>query len=244
VRLKADLIMDWLLSPIDPSRAHDISVSISWHARTMVAAWSFLIPLGILSARFFKVMPRQKWPEELDNKVWWRSHLIFQYFGGLMIIFAIWLVWDESGSYGNSFWHKWLGWLTIGLCSTQYVAGWLRGTKGGPSEVARTGAICGDHFDMTLRRNIFEYFHKTVGYLCLLIALVTTFIGLWLVNGPRWMWVIIIAWWIIVFIAFVLLQRAGRAYDTYQAIWGDDPELPGNKVRSNGWGIRGQKSSK
>lgn len=236
--------MDWLLSPIDPARAHDLSVSISWHARTMVVVWSFLIPLGILSARFFKVMPKQKWPEELDNQTWWKSHLTFQYLAGLLIIFSIWLIWDKSGSYAESNWHVWLGWLTVGLCSTQYIAGWLRGTKGGPAEVERTGTIRGDHFDMTTRRNIFEYFHKIVGYLCLFISWATTLVGLWVVNAPRWMWVIILAWWLLIMIAFSLLQRAGKASDTYQAIWGDDPELPGNKVRSIGWGIKRKSSSK
>lgn len=230
--------MEWLLSPIDPSRAHEISFGISWHARLMVATWSFLIPLGILSARFFKIMPKQNWPEELDNKTWWSSHLIFQYFGGLLIIAAMWLVWGETGSYENAFFHKWVGWLTIVLCSAQYFAGWLRGTKGGPTEVERTGTIRGDHFDMTARRNAFEYFHKSVGYLCLFVAWATTLFGLWLVNAAIWMWIVILAWWIAIFVVFIALQKAGRAHDTYEAIWGDDPELPGNRVKTIGWGIK------
>ncbi len=36
---------------------------------------------------------------------------------------------------------------------------------------------------------------------------------------------------------FVVLQRAGRCIDTYQAIWGLDPSLPGNRRRPIGLGI-------
>jgi hypothetical protein len=35
----------------------------------------------------------------------------------------------------------------------------------------------------------------------------------------------------------VSLQRAGRCIDTYQAIWGLDPDLPGNRRRPIGFGI-------
>lgn len=231
------MLLDWLFASIDPARAHLISTDISWHARFMVAAWSFCIPLGIISARFFKIMPNQDWPNELDNRFWWLNHLAFQYLGGIMILIALWMVWSSTGTYSQAFWHKWLGWITIGLCSTQYLAGWLRGTKGGPSEVAPTGTIRGDHFDMTPRRKAFEYFHKSVGYLCLCISLITTAFGLWMVNAPRWMWLVLAIWWVIVVILFILLQKAGKARDTYQAIWGGDPDLPGNKVKPVGWGI-------
>jgi hypothetical protein len=91
---------------------------------------------------------------------------------------------------------------------------------------------------MTPRRNAFEYFHKSVGYLCLFVAWATTLFGLWLVNAAIWMWIVILAWWIAIFVVFIALQKAGRAHDTYEAIWGDDPELPGNRVKTIGWGVK------
>lgn len=228
---------EWLFVSLDTSRLHVIGTEISWHARLMVATWSFLIPFGIISARFFKIMPKQTWPEELDNRLWWISHLSFQYLGGVMMLVALWLVWSVAGSYENSFWHKWLGWLTIALCGSQYLSGWFRGSKGGPAEVARTGTIRGDHFDMTKRRNLFEYVHKSMGYICLFISWFTTVLGIWMVNAPVWMWIFLVIWWVFVIVVFSSLQRAGKAYDTYQAIWGDDPQLPGNQQKPIGLGI-------
>jgi hypothetical protein len=45
------------------------------------------------------------------------------------------------------------------------------------------------------------------------------------------------AWWLMMAGAFVSLQRAGRCIDTYQAMWGLDPDLPGNRRRPIGFGI-------
>ena len=39
-------------------------------------------------------------------------------------------------------------------------------------------------------------------------------------------------------VACVVLQRRGRAIDTYQAIWGPGAEHPGNQRKPIGWGIR------
>lgn len=230
--------MDWLFSSIDPGRVHDISFEISWHARLMVLAWSFLIPVGIISARFFKITPRQNWPEERDNKFWWYGHLICQYSAGVLILISLWMIWDADPQSGTAVWHVRLGWVTIVLCASQYVAGWLRGTKGGPTEVERTGTIRGDHYDMTKRRKIFEHFHKMTGYAALSLAIIVTFGGLWFVNAPIWMFLSIILWWVVIVLVFVRLQKKGSAYDTYEAIWGDDPTLPGNKIKPIGWGIK------
>ena len=32
--------------------------------------WAVLLPLGALLARYFKVMPGQRWPDVLDNPRW------------------------------------------------------------------------------------------------------------------------------------------------------------------------------
>ena len=38
--------MEWLLAPIDGTRPHEVGILLSWHGRTMVLAWAFLIPGG------------------------------------------------------------------------------------------------------------------------------------------------------------------------------------------------------
>jgi hypothetical protein len=59
--------MDWLLAPIDATRAHEVGFAVSWHARSMVLAWAVLAPLAVVIARYFKVLPGQDWPRELDR---------------------------------------------------------------------------------------------------------------------------------------------------------------------------------
>ena len=231
-------MLDWLLTSIDASRSHLINDQTAWHGRLMVAAWSFLIPIGVLSARYFKILPAQDWPKHLDNQIWWYIHLTCQYASMVLMIVGIYLIWDVELGQESLFAHLFFGWTTILLCSFQYLSGWLRGSKGGPTEVTRTGTIRGDHYDMTPRRVAFEHLHKTLGYVCLTISLAATFTGLWMVNAPKWMWLGLILWWVFVIAAFVLLQRFGLARDTYQAIWGADPELPGNVRKPIGWRVR------
>lgn len=73
------------------------------------------------------------------------------------------------------------------LCGVQYLVGWLRGKKCGLTEVARTGTIRGDHNHMTFSRAVLEHLHTTIRYVCLIVALVAVFSGLWMINAPRWM---------------------------------------------------------
>ena len=91
---------------------------------------------------------------------------------------------------------------------------------------------------MTKRRLVFEYTHKFAGYVALALAMAAILSGLWQVNGPNWMWLTLCIWWaLLLFIAFTL-QRKGMAWDTYQAIWGPDPNLPGNKRKPIGLGVK------
>ncbi|MCV0426571.1 MAG: cytochrome B, partial [Roseibium sp.] len=72
------MIWEWLISPVDPLRGHDVGAALSWHARIMVLAWGVVAPLSVILARFFKVLPWQNWPEQLDSKIWWRGHWMSQ----------------------------------------------------------------------------------------------------------------------------------------------------------------------
>ena len=225
-------MIDWLLAPIDPSRAHEVGSYISWHGRLMVLAWGALFPLGMLVARFYKITPRQDWPQELDNKAWWYGHLGLQYSGGAVMLAALALILLANGA-GEST-HAYLGWVIAGFSALQFLAGWVRGSKGGPTEPE----LRGDHFDMTPRRLVFEYVHKFMGYGLLGLAGWGIVSGMWMANAPVWMWVGLALWWSCLVAAFIILQRRGLAIDTYQAIWGPDPTLPGNRRKPIGWGVR------
>lgn len=223
-------MIEWLMASVDVSRPHDVGFQLSWHARLMVLSWSVLLPLGVLWARYLKITPGQNWPEELDNKTWWYGHLIFQYAGVLLIIPALWLLWGREELPHQSGVHAYMGWTLVALAVCQVIGGLLRGSKGGPTEQQMRGA----HFDMTPRRVFFEYFHKTLGYAALLLGFITTMSGLWQANAPRFMVISIGFWWIAIFAAFYWLQFKLKAYDTYQAIWGPSPEMPGNQRRPIG----------
>lgn len=201
---------------------------VYWHARLMVAGWSVVLPLGILIARYFKVTSRQNWPEELDNKFWWRMHVRLQSTGiVLMSVGALCVLNRGSGGGGLVRLHGLMGWGLVAVGWLQIVGGVLRGSKGGPT----TAVLRGDHFDMTRRRLVFERIHKGLGWLALPCVVVATAAGLVVVDAPRWMVLMLAGWWLALVAAFLVLHRSGRWVDTYHAIWGLDPTLPGNRHR-------------
>ena len=231
-------MLEWLLTPVDISREHHVDMFTAWHGRLMVLAWGMMVPTGILLARFFKVTPRQNWPHQLDSHVWWYWHLILQQGAVLLMLGALGLIWFGRGLNESWHYHAILGWLITGCAGLQAVSGWLRGSKGGPTDPTTDGSWSGDHYDMTRRRCAFEYFHKIMGYSLFLLTIAGVLTGLWQANAWRWMWVVLVSWWMVLLLVFVVLQRRGYALDTYQAIWGPDKRHPGNCMRPIGWGIR------
>ena len=198
-----------------------------WHAGLMIVAWTFLLPLGALMARFFKVMPGQDWPRVLDNKVWWHAHIWLQYAGVLLATAAMLLVVEAQG-FSLSGTHARFGICALALGWGQIVSGLLRGTKGGP-----TGATMrGDHYDMTARRRMFEAVHKPVGWLSFAIAVAAVQTGLELAGAPAWLIVLAFGPSAIVLVAFAVFTRRGLRIDTYAAIWGPSPALPTDRSES------------
>ncbi|WP_242702568.1 MULTISPECIES: cytochrome b561 domain-containing protein [Achromobacter] len=234
----------WLATPISGSTGHFITSAVSWHGRIMTLAWGVLVPLAVMLARFFKVMPRQPWPAALDNKAWWHGHRLCNYCAVALAVIGICLVWRQDGYRGPvRDAHAFLGWSLFALGLLQVLGGHLRGTKGGPTAPRRDaqGAVIdlhGDHYDMTPRRIRFERVHKSLGYFALLLAVAAIAMGLWTADAPRWMWLAIVCWWAGLFSLAARLQRQGRCIDTYQAIWGLDPSLPGAALEPVGWGVR------
>ena len=229
---------DYLSAPVDADRAHQISDLQLWHARLMFLAWGILAPLAVITARFFKVLPGQDWPNRLDSQIWWRCHWIGQSIVLLLTVAAVCLVYQSSTHAQH--WHSWLGYTVMTLVVVQALFGYFRGTKGGPTDPHPDGTLEGDHYSMTAHRRVFEMLHKLLGYTSLLVAAVTIFFGLWLANSPRWMWAVVVLWWLVLCSVFVVFQRRGMAFDTYQAIWGPDSLHPGNKLPVR-WGMNRHK---
>jgi hypothetical protein len=116
--------------------------------------------------------------------------------------------------------HQIFGYAILILGLLQVVGAQLRGTKGGPTDVAKGLPLAGDHYDMTRHRRIFEWLHKRMGYAALALTLLTTALGLALADAPRWMALVIAIWWLLLARVFLWLQKNGRVVDTYTAIWG------------------------
>ncbi len=225
----------WLMTPLSGASTHSIAGWAAWHARAMVLAWTILLPSGMFVARFCKIHPRQDWPTSLDSKFWWRTHVWTQIAGVAATGVGLALAWGHAGgALEQARPHRLLGWTVAALAASQILGGALRGTKGGPTQPTMRG----DHFDMTLRRLAFEWMHKSLGWVAMLLAIAATAIGLVMADAPRWMPIVIALWWACYTVAFVALQRAGWCVDTYQAIWGNDPSHPGNQRRPVGLGVR------
>lgn len=208
---------------------------VVWHARAMVLAWGVLLPAGALVARFFKVWPGQDWPRVLDHKAWWHAHRALQWSGVAVMALGAWLaVGHATAATPLARWHGGGGWLVCAIGLLQIVGGLARGSKGGPT----AAAMRGDHYDMTRWRIVFERLHKGLGWLALLLACGAIGLGLALADAPRWMVAALALWWLALAAAFMHWQRAGRCIDTYQAIWGSDPQHPGNRRPPVGWGVR------
>jgi hypothetical protein len=233
-------MIDWLLTPLSGNPQHHIPPWAYWHARFMVLGWGIALPLGALAARYFKITPKQRWPAQLDNKAWWHAHLTLQWLGivcmtaGAVVAFG-----QSSGTSPAARLHAWAGWALVALGWLQIVAGLRRGSKGGPTD----GQIQGDHYDMTPYRIAFERLHKGLGWLAVLSAVAVIALGLQVADAPRWMAVVLTAWWLLLGLAAWRWQRQGRCIDTYQAIWGPDPRHPGNCIQPTGWGVRRPHSS-
>ncbi|MFN3776732.1 cytochrome b561 domain-containing protein [Sphingomonas parapaucimobilis] len=226
----------WAMTPLSGAGEHHIAVIVSWHARCMVVGWNILLPLGMLVARFLKIPRLSQWPHKLDQRLWWLLHVRLQVAGCAMAAIGLALILGHGRDQGAmALWHHRLGWAVMSAALLQILGGMLRGTKGGPTD--RT-SLRGDHYDMTLRRRIFERVHKSLGWLCLPPVWAATALGLIMVDAPRWMPVVLTIWWVAFLAVFIHLQRTGRCYDTYHAIWGDDPGHPGNSRRPIGIWVR------
>lgn len=196
-----------------------------WHGAAMALAWLVLLPAGALVARFFKVRPRQAYPYHLDDQVWWNLHRAVQVAGAALVALAAWWAWDALD--GEIVWplaHVQFGVVAISLLLVQLLSPFFRGTKGGPTDHRADpydpATWRGDHFDMTVRRRVFEFLHKKMGYIAMAVAACAAWTGIELAGLEDWWKAGIVASALLFAGLFLWFTFKGRRVDTWQAIWG------------------------
>jgi hypothetical protein len=130
--------------------------------------------------------------------------------------------------------HSVFGFATVAFGCLQLVSAWLRGSHGGryyyTAEADKPETWHGDHFSMTPRRRRFESYHKTAGYFTMFCA--AGAIGSGLMQYPMPALAAGIALTTVVFLIVSLYrEHRGKRYDTYRAVFGNDPDHPFNKAR-------------
>ncbi|HJO13074.1 MAG TPA: hypothetical protein QGI39_13650, partial [Gammaproteobacteria bacterium] len=195
---------------------------------------------AILFIRFGKPKPTTygipRGTGRFDRRLlWWTLHYSLLYVAIALSIagasLAIWL----SGGFSGTL-HAWFGSGAILFGMLQIISAWFRGSHGGKqgveSDPQDRSTWGGDHFDMTAKRRWFETYHKTAGYITIVMAVGAVASGLW----QFWMPGIAIAF-ILVMIAVLILATVLQAYglnvDTYKSVYGNHPDHPFNKKRSS-----------
>ncbi len=238
-------ILDRKITPIPSEVFLDVlgrSIKIHWtyHALLMVVVWFILVPISVLSIRFFKPRPTRdgivRGVGRLDRRwIWWTVHWVVLYLAmGLSLAGAIVALVVSKGFSGTL--HSICGVTTVTLGALQIVAAWNRGLSGGKhhghSDPNLPSTWRGDHFDMTSRRRWFEAYHKTVGHFTMALALATVISGMMEHWAPLVASVVLVAFCAILGAA-VVLERLGLRQDTYRAVYGNDPDHPYNKARAD-----------
>ena len=197
-----------------------------WHGAMMAVAWLVLFPAGAVVARFYKVRPRQDFPNEVDDRFWWDTHRALQTLGAGLAALAVWWAYDALGTVPWQDPHVQFGVGTLALLALQMASPLLRGTKGGPTDDFADPADPltwrGDHYDMTLRRRLFEAWHKRAGYAAMGLALAAIWTGIEAADLESWWNVAVVAAVAVFATLFVRLTRQHRRVDTWLAIWGPD----------------------
>ncbi|MCB1407406.1 MAG: hypothetical protein KDK01_14420 [Rhodobacteraceae bacterium] len=219
----------------------DWTLPIHWnyHAWLMVLCWFVLVPFGVMSIRYFKNKPTPRGLPRGVGKfdrlfIWWIMHIWTLYTAIALSLLGAAVALVTSGRFSGSL-HAWFGALTIIFGTLQIIVAWQRGSHGGhnhlSSDPADPSTWRGDHFDMTPRRRWFEAYHKPGGYLALFLATGAVATGLM----QFWMPLIAVALPLLflgIFALVVVLEGRGYRHDTYRAVFGTDPDLPGNKMRA------------
>jgi hypothetical protein len=218
------------------------TVQIRWdyHAILMFVIWVVLVPLSIMTIRYGKPKPTPYGIREeikLSNLAWWWFHVhkYVLYLAIALSVASAAVAMTVSGGFSGSV-HSLFGTTAVVLGCLQVASTWFRGTHGGryyctakPDDPATWH---GDHYSMTLRRRIFEAFHKNVGYFAGIFALGAVASGLTQYRMPVLTGIMLVTV-LVVIVLCVVLEHQGRRYDTYRSVFGNDPDHPHNRARKD-----------
>ena len=215
-----------------------IEIHWNYHAILMVAIWFVLVPICVISLRYYKPRPtkegitvyrtirRPEW-------IWFHIHqyglnlAIFLSLAGMIVALVV------SGGFSGSV-HAIFGLVTIGLGVLQGVSAFFRGTHGGKyynnADLNDPKAWEGDHYSMTRRRRRMETYHKTAGFFTLVAAAGAVGSGLMQYPMPVLAELIVVTS-LGLLVVSIYREHRGKRYDTYRAVFGNDPEHPYNKER-------------
>ncbi|HSM39620.1 MAG TPA: cytochrome b561 domain-containing protein [Afifellaceae bacterium] len=217
-----------------------IEIHWNYHAVLMFSIWFVMVPICIMTIRFFKPRPSEfgiTTKIKLTNIRWWwfnvHKYGLFLAIGLSLAGLAVALV--VSRGFSGSV-HSIFGITTITLGCLQVITALFRGTHGGryynnadPDDPATWH---GDHFDMTFRRRLFEAYHKNAGYLAGFFAIGAVASGLMQYHMPVLTGIALVTA-LVLFAAWAVFEFKGMKYDGYRAVFGLNPEHPHNKARKD-----------
>ena len=198
------------------------------HGILMSISWMVLIPVSLFITRFFKITPKQDFPNKLDNKFWWYTHLSLNILAIILSTLGFYLMYNLMGFVFTQ--HAIFGYITLFLMYLQGMIGYFRGTTGGDYPHPRGKKW--DHYHMTTRRIIFERIHKPLGYIALIFAFIAIFLHLAIVQVYWQFFIIQFVITTIIIVLYILFFNKKR-YTTYQAIFGLDAKHPGNQFKNH-----------
>jgi hypothetical protein len=198
-----------------------------FHAGAMIIAWGIFVPMGVILARYFKITRQQDFPAHLDNGFWWNWHRGLQYTGVVLSTLGFFAMVSLVGFKADSN-HTLMGLVVVIIGWLQVLSGWFRGSKGGPTEPTMRG----DHYDMTLRRHIFQGVHKTLGWSVLALAFSTIWTGMDMMGFPTIGFILLCGGASVFVLTAIIFQRQGRKVSTYRAIWGKEEPARDNSHQS------------
>lgn len=218
----------------------DRTIDVHWnyHALLMVGIWVILVPLCITIIRYGKPRPTKygvRRKVSLGHIEWWwfSIHKYGLYTAVFLSLAGVTVALVVSGGFSGTV-HARFGLLTVFLAVVQVVFGMLRGTHGGKyynnADPDDPSTWHGDHYSRTVRRRIFEAYHKTAGYFVVFAALGA--VGSGLMQYPMPMLTAFVFTVPFAFLAaWVILEYFERRHDGYRAVHGYGMEHPYNKER-------------
>lgn len=228
--------LGWLQVPWHDGPPDAINEADFWHGLLMMLGGGVLVPVAVLAARYWKIMPGQDWPRVINHKAWQIVHLLGGTTALLCMVGGVTLVFHGmSLSEHLDHPHAWAGWGVMVMLLLLVLNTALKGSTGGPGKrKARTLVhlhdVPGDHYDMTLRRRVFEWGHRVLGWGLLFALIATILTGYWHVNVGRGLVLVSALWWVLLGWLALRWEREGRAVDGYQARWGPSMGHPGNRI--------------